>query len=622
MQGIENIVAYSEKTLAWLHETEQKVFIYGFDDLQRTSLLRLAEMGIQIDGFLVSSAGQQDYQKQVSFLGRKIFLLDKMLSEQENFTVLDICGNNAEELQSKGFSVKKLYKIRYREIIIYGAGIEGNKCYEALTPLGINVLKYCDKDEKKQGAVCNGAEVISPAVLQEKYTDYPVVVALKAPLAENVGQSLQQAKLAKNIFIWDTRQLKSRHAMRLFPQSEEYHLGAYLIGRLLREQKKIVLYGGRDKLPETAAALRCLDMDVLFAIDSDGFEGDLNGLKFTSPYDLLYEDEKIITVIVFREAFGAAQQFIRESGLNAKIFVQSDGGAVFFGYLLDPVLGHNVRFDGGEDSYAVLKTYGYEDKPLFKIGILGGSTSDVSVYNDISWPEALRDLAEKKELNWEIYAGGVSSYNVANEAQKFMRDLSHLGLDMLISYSRINEPSTAEKHRRKILCTHNYYQTYLFKQLAAMKANAREFRRNMNLTPDFSGDDLICYGPEIKDVAANWLHYEKLLHGMCQELGIKFQAICQPWLFDKSNLTAQEKEVIYCDDWEQSRRQQSFVYKDAIKNMVKGQKLSWLADFTGIFDEHNEEIYFDVYHLTSKGNQFLAEEIFKLIMHDFAGDEG
>lgn len=620
MKHIKNIIAYDEETLTWLQETKIKVFIYGFGELQRTSLLRLAEKGIRIEGFLVASAEQADYQKGVSFLGKKIYLLQKLVTDGENFAVLDICGDNEEALSGQNILVKKLLKIPFKEIIIYGAGLEGNRCYQALMPFGIKVLKYCDKNEKKQGNKYNGAEVISPVTLKEKYAGYPVVVALRASLAENVGLDLKNNNIAQNVFIWDKVYLAGKQLMQLFPNSEEYHLGAYLLSRLRREQKKVVLYGKRGQLPKVAVALRSFDFEVLFAVDCDGFSGEIDGLKFADSYDLLYEDVNSLAVIVFREAFGAAQQFIKESGLDEKIFVQSDGGAVFFGYMLDPVLGHNVRFQKDEESYAVLRTRGRAEKPLRKIGILGGSTSDVSVYNDSSWPEELTVLANKHGLNWEIYAGGVSSYNVFNETQKFVRDMSILGLDVLISYSRLNEPGEAEKNKQKILCNHNYYQTYLFKQLAEMKVKSREFRRRMNLTPDFAGDDLICFGPEIKDVAENWLHYEKLMHGMCQELGIKFHAICQPWLFDKSNLTAQEQEVIYCDDWEQGRREQSFGYKNAIRDLVKQQDSTWLHDFTGIFDGRSEEIYFDVCHLTSRGNQLLAEKIFKLIVHDLQED--
>ena len=65
-----------------------------------------------------------------------------------------------------------------RKIIIYGAGIDGKMTYDILKKNGISVHAFCDRDQKKQGTIFCGCEVIAPVeVHRDSCNDYVIIAS-------------------------------------------------------------------------------------------------------------------------------------------------------------------------------------------------------------------------------------------------------------------------------------------------------------------------------------------------------------------------------------------------------------------------------------------------------------
>ena len=96
---------------------------------------------------------------------------------------------------------------------------------------------------------------------------------------------------------------------------------------------------------------------------------------------------------------------------------------------IDPNLGHNIDYRGEVSVMHLHTDITAGNKTT--IGILGGSTSDISCFDTPSWPEQLIKVGEDQGKNLTLLCGGTGSYMVAQEVVKFLRDMSHQKMDIL-----------------------------------------------------------------------------------------------------------------------------------------------------------------------------------------------
>lgn len=61
-------------------------------------------------------------------------------------------------------------------IILYGAGVNGTVALKKLQDAGVEVICFCDSDEKKWGTQYLGLDIISPEEMKEKYPDAVIIV--------------------------------------------------------------------------------------------------------------------------------------------------------------------------------------------------------------------------------------------------------------------------------------------------------------------------------------------------------------------------------------------------------------------------------------------------------------
>ncbi len=97
-----------------------------------------------------------------------------------------------------------------------------------------------------------------------------------------------------------------------------------------------------------------------------------------------------------------------------------------------------------------------------------------------------------------------------------------------------------------------------------------------------------------------------------EALGSKYITILQPLIFwgDK-NLT--ENEAMYSQNSPHFLdKQDYFLFHEAIKK--QGSEIN-LQDFTDVFDQTNEEVYYDEGHINSRGNYIVAARISKYLLN-------
>ena len=263
---------------------------------------------------------------------------------------------------------------------------------------------------------------------------------------------------------------------------------------------------------------------------------------------------------------------------------------------LDPSLGYNIHYN---NQYSVIIGKSIQKyKRKVSVGILGGSTSDSFFSAEVSWPQQLIDVASEQNISLSIYNGAVSGYNVGQEVIKFIRDMSFDDIDVLISFSSINE------------CTSfNNGNGYFIPQIQADFTSyiLNKMNKSINLRND------IFYGYSEKDIGKHWWHYENILYSICKEQNIIFRAILQPLAYDKK-LTPFEKNALFNISQPIALDRKDTV--DVIRNYARSKmhQSDWIVDFSNIFSGREDvSAFIDNCHLTTDGNRIIAEAIFGVI---------
>ena len=125
----------------------------------------------------------------------------------------------------------------------------------------------------------------------------------------------------------------------------------------------------------------------------------------------------------------------------------------------------------------------------------------------------------------------------------------------------------------------------------------------------------IRYENGIADSIDHWLHQVCMMYGICKELGIKFHAILAPipaLKIPRSLRDIEYVEHLYAslnvlDEEERTEKTKLLCKK------IKGEKFSYISDFTTIFNDRTESIFLDRVHVFDYANEIIAKQIFNII---------
>ncbi len=229
----------------------------------------------------------------------------------------------------------------------------------------------------------------------------------------------------------------------------------------------------------------------------------------------------------------------------------------------------------------------------FQILLLGGSTTDPTTANIKCWGECLFDALSKMNIPCKIHVGGASGYTVSQELLKLIRDGKSIKPDLVISYSGIND-SGGWYYKDDHPFDRNR-NNQIFEMI--VRNNQSRIIRALQRLDVSNIPEGIQYQ---KSRAHHWFECECMMKGVCDELGIVFYGILQPW-----NQIGDQYSVEQVDEMRD-------FYEEA--RMLVDRK-DYLWDFTSLF-ENNPDVFFDSCHVYEKGNIKLARKILPFVLSE------
>lgn len=368
------------------------------------------------------------------------------------------------------------------------------------------------------------------------------------------------------------------------------------IGRIVPNdsRKKVILYGMGGMGLNALCLLKRFGKRVDYGVDGDvGKRGKkIWDIEIKSPYDLMYEDKE--NTIVFVTAIMGMKEITKLlEGMgyvyNRNYFLTfaTELSAPFT--YLDPVLSYSR---GDEGDYEKVSFIGEREgrKEERVILVVGGSTTDGTMYGIKSWPYFLQQRVGEKI---QIYNGGIAGYTSSQELLGLLRDgLLKIKPDLVIDYSGNND-ATIDSYGFTLPYFHSI-----------MEKLPECYKKNVGEVPE------VYYGESIEKVR-RYIMNIRMMRGACQELGCEFISILQPvmWTCVDYKCNAMEQEYRRVPAIEQTGRKTLDFYSKAIEEI---QKYDYIYDFTRIFN-YEEDCFYECVHCNEKGNEIIADKVYGLL---------
>lgn len=571
----------------------KKIVFYDLNPASEIAFLYFLSLNIYVEGFVLDDS-RRDI-KELRYFNKPMFFFDEL--SPEDFVIIDISGKSVEYLKQKTrCPVHKLLKNEKPIILCSNSKEYVRYSTELFDGLGLNIIRTVTMED-----------------LRENRTDADIVVNIDSSIDPLGRSNLSMTEELTNLGITAYAFDPSQFLYRLHFQKDGFNLVItlisilYILHKIKDSRKDVYLFGDTKKIRACAKKFELIGINLAGCISAN--QANSGEKDLISKYDLIYKNPDEYLVAVLPDDIESALEFIEESGLNFRNFVRLDTVECVCPVYLDPNLGYNLK-----ESYIVIPSQQDESDRSIHIGIIGGSTSDLTSYAEKTWCEYLLDIANEQNIKLTLYNGALRGYTISQELMKFVRDMSHLKLDILLSYSGTNDgmlPLSIYDNP-----SISAYQKTIFERLVNAKQVASSGRSNLRSIIPEANSNQVSWGRGIVDRADNWIHKERLIQGMCRELRIKFYAILQPDIKFKQTLSAHEKEIIEhfaltTDGWYAVHTR----ILSEISQKMNHEKPDWFVNFLHALDSA-DDVYFDRCHLLNKGNRIIAEKIFELIKND------
>ena len=582
----------------------KKVYLYGLNEDTKRAVIFLTAFDVSVKGFLLTK--EQNELNGMFYLGCPAISFSEFEEIENDSIVLDVYGNNISEIEKElrtvpHENIQVLFETKEKHICIYGAGESGRCLYRLLRSSGINIDFFCDKNGDKIAEV-DKCPVIRPEQLEDIDRDCFIIVAIDDWTVAQEVQKMLLGKMFLKVDLFDSLFWKLKFTEEVWQKGEVYlpvfrPQGIYYLYRILSKKKVYFFSNNVQYLVDTVSTLKkvgvVIQQSVSLAVDN-GMT--INGLLILNAYQLVYEDLSNCLIWVLTGEEENAKNFMYKSGIRREIFVYSSGGPLSLNrsYILDTHLGYM------DSRGSIVRRNCADDEKVVKVGILGGSTSDYDLYAvEKSWPKCFLELAERNGIKMECICAATAGNTSAMEHIRLIRDLIWKKPDVIISYSRINEISHAVNNHRFA----HIYQKDIFDKLAHTETVDSFF--------SLKRGEWYYMGETVSDPASVWLGNERMMHAVCEEFHIPFFTFLQPFLCEKKPKKLVDLEVEEHVMSEIKKVSGTSALGEQVKKDIDAY--SWLYDLTNIFDEIQEEIYFDVCHVFERGNKMIAEKIFSCI---------
>lgn len=365
--------------------------------------------------------------------------------------------------------------------------------------------------------------------------------------------------------------------------------------REIVKDKPIFVHGFSDRSKRIAEIYELLDFHIAGYID-DELYGEQKE-KIIAVEELVYEDS--FFVLMDREYYRHNIKKLADLGvfMFENLAIDNPFGTWYLGIgrqILDINLGHSFVGKQGICGFEIL---GSSDDNAYSIAILGGSTTDGTLFPFKSWPEAL--MEKIGNLNVRIYNGGVVGYTSTQELVKLLRDVLNLTPDMVIVYDGFNDmAASAEKN------------PFAFSDIQRAMDYADDNKDKIWLDVFAEGVAPYTGIQPNADKFDIWLNNIKRMRVICENEGISFFAFHQPILYSKLNMTKEEKGLL----WSTWRVNDCYVWANEFRSRIKpiADTYEYIYDLSDIFDNETD-IYMEDCHVYEKGNRIIADSIYEII---------
>lgn len=362
--------------------------------------------------------------------------------------------------------------------------------------------------------------------------------------------------------------------------------------------KKVILYGIGDTTKEIMCKLECLDIKVSYCVYSNNADAKSVTCDVYNVLSIL-EEEVPFYVIICEGNESLVSSELEELGLSYLddycLWFSAAGCVVTQReFPLDVNLGYSMAYKKGVTTNGLI-IYGDINSASTIVAVLGGSTSDGTVYKWKCWSEFFYEKCIKSEMSVALINAAVAGYSSSEELLKFYRDVMQYQPNIVISYGGINDRNSIQPYA-------NSYQNKLFNVLRKKIVNQAYSNNPVNRV-NFG------YLNEMYGGAKKWIQNQRLMHAMANEYGIRHIAIYQPNLISKKRGSMDEIIYYYIQESEIDNRkiiEDSFEeYSREIDYVIDARR--WLDNYDGLF--------LDYCHLSEEGNRILADCIYKLIFN-------
>jgi len=360
-------------------------------------------------------------------------------------------------------------------------------------------------------------------------------------------------------------------------------------------EKNVFIYGYGTMGGTAHFTLHRQGYDIVGIVDSDTKKQGLSvgGSPIISPYDLMYYDKDNVMVFVCSDR-------AKEEVVNILESMNFSRDLNFSTFFLDgrsaPLTEFNpqIGWCRGNDQFIECDDSLNTDKIVLT---LGGSTTDYSLNGFVSWPQLLNDKMHENVAvcvggGYRVINGGVAGYCSSHELLSFITYGLKTIPNVLISYSGYNDAAGV------LLYEYNDYHTVkTYDELIKIAKN------------NDAGDLLLMnFGSKINNYAMLWLKNARIMHGICEEFGIKHIHILQPSFITSGLLDEVEKEICTIGPYKDIYSKVNNFYNEIKEKM---EYYEWIIDFTDIFMDNS--VYIDTCHVNQAGNEVIASHIYRLL---------
>lgn len=605
----------------WVVKSDKKIYVLGTGQDSFAIFLSTLTENVYISAFIRYEA--EDTNPRISLesaFNKKIVSFEDI---EEGAVVLypEALKNVSaaeEQIRAKGcelckLSVHKLAEtLKNNDVVIYGAANRGKKTLQLLRENGANVIGFTDSDQSKIGTQVEGLEVLDFNKIGKD-----TVVVIASGFYKEIGKQIGDS--GHRIFV----DYSSIYGLTYYPyvmvRSEKHKedlawMCNYHFKNLLTFviNKKIIIDGYSDFGKDIIRILRLMDKSVEYCVADADEAGVTDGIEIKDKYDLIYEDmtNKMVMVteaeytkegILYPEAdflesigFQMNHQYCLFSGMLSEAYWPKAKMKRNRGIAVTPVATFTILHPNTSKQYPQYVVNGNPEEAKIRILTLGGSTTDGGFYKPIkSWPECL--YHQMKEHSAAVFNGGMLSYTSTEECLKLIRDIEIINPDIVISFSGLNDTSRELFDIKYPFC-HSVFKHYYNLSEADMEVGLES----------------------CEAVADLWLRMERTMKAVCELHGCQFMGILQPLVYKKDYLCGREKYIYHYGLGNvnpHTIEEAQTIYEELleVRNYKEFMEDDALYDFTTLFQDNKEEIFFDHCHVFDRGNEIIAEKIYKIL---------